>query len=89
MIKTLNFRPSRIGCPSIPGTVRGIIVSLPGVKDAKIHYEERSVEVSFDDSQITEDDISKKIGEEMGLAFTAHGEEKPAATESPAETCPM
>ena len=89
MIRTMNFRPSRIGCPSIPGTVRGIIVSLPGVQDAKIHYEERSVEVMFDDTVVSETDISKKIGEEMGLAFTAHGVEKPASTERSEETCPM
>ena len=89
MIKTLHFRPSRIGCPSIPGTVRGINVSLPGVQDAKIHYDERSVAVTFDDSQVSPADISQKIGEEIGLAFIASGEEKPGAIESPAETCPM
>ncbi len=89
MIKTLHFRPSRIGCPSIPGTVRGIIVSLPGVEDAKIHYEERSVEVTFDDSRVSAAEISGKIGQEIGLAFIASGEENPAPSESPAESCPM
>lgn len=88
MIKTLTFRPSRIGCPSIPGTVKGIVMSMSGVEDAKIHYEERSVDVRFDDVKINEQDITKKIGEEMGLAF------EPSAMHdgfSPdvASTCPM
>ncbi|MEX2013738.1 MAG: hypothetical protein WD896_00080 [Parcubacteria group bacterium] len=90
MIKTVTFRPSRIGCPSIPGTVKGIIVSLPGVQDVEIYYEERSIGVSFDDSKISEDAISKKIGEEIGLAFVpVHPGEKPGGSDGAAFTCPM
>ena len=88
MIKTATFLPSRIGCPSIPGTVKGIIVSMPGVQDAKIHYEERSVDVTFDDEKTSEDAISKKIGEEMGLAFQA-GSRPADSAHSAADTCPM
>ena len=71
MIKTITFRPSRIGCPSIPGTVKGIVMSMPGVEEAKIHYDERSVDVRFDDAKTSQRDITKKIGQEMGLAFEA------------------
>lgn len=88
MIKTTAFLPSRIGCPSIPGTVKGIIVSIPGVQDVKIHYEERSVDVTFDDEKVSEGDISKKIGEEMGLAFTA-GSRDAGSSHHAADSCPM
>ena len=88
MIKTATFLPSRIGCPSIPGTVKGIIVSLPGVQDVKVHYEERSVDVTFDDGRTSEEAISKKIGEEMGLAFSAGS--RPADSEHHmGDYCPM
>ena len=87
MTKTITFRPSRIGCPSIPATMKGMIMSIRGVEDAKIHYEERSVEVTFDDAQTNEGAIIKKIGEEMGLALEAV---KPgAAGGNIADTCPM
>ena len=87
MTKTITFRPSRIGCPSIPATMKGVIMSIRGVKDAKIHYEERSVEVTFDDAQTNEGAIIKKIGEEMGLALEAA---KPGdAGGTIADTCPM
>lgn len=87
MTKTITFRPSRIGCPSIPGTMKGMIMSVKGVQDVKVHYEERSVEVTFDDAETNEDAIIKKIGEEMGLALEAV---KPGDTSgNVAETCPM
>lgn len=87
MVTTKTFYPSRIGCPSIPGTVKGIISSLPGVLEVKVRYEERAVEVTFDDEKITPDVISKKIGEEMGLAFEARA--AAPGEGSAAETCPM
>ncbi len=88
MNKTKTFYPSRIGCPSIPGTVKGIISSLPGVLEVKVNYEERAVEVTFDDAQISPDVISKKIGEEMGLAFEVR-DTPPSSGVSASETCPM
>ena len=61
---------------------------MPGVEEAKIHYEERSVDVRFDDAKVSEADITKKIGEEMGLAF------EPVALhdgfkEDVSQSCPM
>ena len=69
MIKTIVLNPSRIGCSSIPGTMKGMIHSLKGVKEVKVQYEDRSLEVTFDDSETSEADIIKKIGEETGLAL--------------------
>lgn len=69
MIKTILLVPSRIACPSIPGTMKGIISSLKGVQDVTVRYNDRSVEVTFDDALITLETIIKKIGEEMGLAM--------------------
>jgi len=88
MIKTITLHPSRIGCPSLPGTMKGIIFSFPGVLDVKVRYEERSLDITFDDSQTTEQDFIKKIGEELGLAMEVgetHGSKEGGA----ANTCPM
>jgi len=88
MTSTLTFRPSRIGCPSIPGTVKGIVMSVPGVIDAKIHYDERSVDVRFDEEKTNAQVITKKIGEEMGLAFEPTALHEGFA-EDAAASCPM
>ncbi|MDA1337176.1 MAG: cation transporter [bacterium] len=88
MLKTLTFHPSRIGCPSIPGTMKGIVISIPGVKDVEVRYEERSIDVTFDETKTSPEEITKKIGEEMGLAMevTKHGSKKEGNV---AHTCPM
>ena len=69
MIKTKTFHPSRIGCPSIPGTIKGIMMSIPGVSEVKVRYEDRSCDVTFDDEKTSEQEIIKTIGKEMGLAM--------------------
>lgn len=88
MTQTVTFHPSRIGCPSIPGTMKGIVMSLPGVTDVKVRYEERSIDVTFDDAKVSVRDIQKAIGKEMGLAMEVGepgGRKEGGATES----CPM
>jgi len=87
-MKTVTLHPSRIGCPSIPGTMKGMIMSLEGVKGVKVRYEDRSIDVTFDDKKISSDKIIRKIGEEMGLALEVaeHGASKNGGV---AETCPM
>lgn len=89
MLKTVTLHPSRIACPSIPGTMKGMILSLKGVREVKVRYEERSLDIAFDDAETTIETIIAAIGKEMGLAL--HTEEKNAAkdTEPMAETCPM
>lgn len=87
MTKTVVLNPSRIGCPSIPGTMKGVVMSIKGVKEVKVKYEERSLEVTFDDAEISEDEIVKKIGEEMGLAMKTGDGDKDVG--SAANTCPM
>jgi len=89
MKKTITLHPSRIGCPSIPGTMKGIVMSVPGVQDVKVRYEERSLDVTFDSGKASEQDIIKKIGQEMGLAMEVgetHGARKEGNV---ADTCPM
>jgi copper chaperone CopZ len=88
MIKTITVHPSRIGCPSLPGTMKGIVSSFPGVRDVKVRYEERSLDITFDDSQAKEQDFVKKIGEELGLAMEV-GETHGSKEGSAAHTCPM
>ncbi|MDP2664540.1 MAG: cation transporter [bacterium] len=89
MIKTITLHPSRIGCPSIPGTMKGIVMSIPGVEDVKVRYEERSLDVTFDEAKTSENEIIKKIGQEMGLAMEVgetHGAKKQGNVSG---TCPM
>ena len=88
MVKTLTFHPSRIGCPSIPGTMKGIVMSISGVKEVKVRYEERSIDVTFDDMKTSPDEITKKIGAQMGLAMEV-AEHGAAKEENVAHTCPM
>ena len=88
MIKTITLHPSRIGCPSLPGTMKGIIASLPGVQSVNVRYEERSLDITFDDALISADEFIRKIGEELGLSMElgeAHGKKDGRA----ADTCPM
>lgn len=72
-------------------------MSIKGVKEVKVKYEERSLEVTFDDAETSEDEITKKIGEEMGLAMNPALLEKSGVKAdegdkdggSAADTCPM
>lgn len=88
MKKTLTLHPSRIGCPSIPGTMKGIVMSIPGVLEVKVRYEDRSIDVTFDDTQTSPDALITAIGKEMGLAMEigADGDKKEGGA---AESCPM
>ena len=88
MIKQVTLHPSRIGCPSIPGTMKGIIISIKGVQGVIVRYEDRSVDVTFDDAQTSVEQIIKAVGAEMGLALepAEHGS---SINKNVAETCPM
>lgn len=86
MIKTITLYPSRIGCPSIPGTMKGIIMSVKGVQDVVVHYEDRSVDVTFDDAKTSIDRVIKAVGNEMGLALESA---KSGPSGNVADTCPM
>lgn len=89
MTKKITLHPSRIGCPSIPGTIKGIVNSVDGVKDVKVRYEDRSLDITFDEEKTSEEEIIKAIGQEMGLAMEvaeSHGAKK---DENVADTCPM
>lgn len=88
MLKTITFHPSRIGCPSIPGTMKGMILSIQGVKEAKVRYQDRSLDITFDDTQTSQDEIIKRIGQEMGLALKV-GKVEGAKEGGVGETCPM
>lgn len=88
MIRTITLHPSRIGCPSIPGTMKGIVMSLPGVSNVKVRYEDRSIDVTFDDEKIGTEKIKEVIGKEMGLAMV-EGEPGGKQEGGAAETCPM
>lgn len=63
-------------------------LSIKGVKDAKVRYEDRSLDVTFDDAETSAGAIIKKIGEEMGLALE-EGEPGAKADGNVAATCPM
>lgn len=88
MVQTATLHPSRIGCPSIPGTMKGIVLSVKGVESVNVRYEERSLDVTYDDSIASPEEIIKKIGQEMGLAMeiAPPGSKKEGGA---ADTCPM
>lgn len=87
-MKTTTLHPSRIGCPSLPGTMKGIIMSMGGVADVRVRYEDRSLDVSFDETKTTPAAIIRKIGSELGLSME-EGEPGASKAGSAAETCPM
>lgn len=88
-LRTVTLHPSRIACPSIPGTMKGMILSLPGVHEVKVHYDDRSLDITFNEAETSGEEIIKAIGKEMGLAL--HTEAANAAKDRLhiVETCPM
>jgi copper chaperone CopZ len=68
-MKTTLLVPSRIGCPSLPGTMKGIVMSVPGVDSVEAYYEQRALRVTYDEGKISPDELIKKIGLELGLAM--------------------
>ena len=88
MLKKITLHPSRIGCPSLPGTMKGIISSLDGVHDVEVRYDDRSLDVLYDDAKISPEKIIQVIGQELGL-YMEVGEEGGRKEGSAAETCPM
>lgn len=63
-------------------------MSLSGVAEVDVHYEERALTVTFDDALTSVSAITKRIGEEVGIAMT-EGAEPAKGGESASETCPM
>lgn len=58
-------------CSSIPGTMKGIIASIGGVKNVEIKYSEGLLALTFDDTKVAPSDIVRKVGAEMGIALEA------------------
>ena len=89
MIITIPLHPSRIGCPSISGTMKGIIMSVNGVRDVVVRYDDRSVDVTFEDKETSIARIIKAVGDEMGLSLEVAKSGGSPASSDVAETCPM
>ena len=53
-----------------------------------VRYEDRSIDITFDDEKVSEDAIKSAIGREMGLAMET-GEDGGKKDGGAAETCPM
>ena len=53
---------------SIAATLKGIVMSLPGVEAVEVRYDEGMFDVTYDSSKITPEEIIKKIGQERGIA---------------------
>lgn len=66
---SVTLVPQRKVCPSIPGTAKGIIMSQPGVTAAEVHYEERSITVTFDEGKTTAEALAAAVGKEIGIAL--------------------
>ena len=63
-------------------------MSLSGVSEVKVHYEDRSVDVTFDDEKTSAEKIKEVIGKEMGLAMEV-GEDGGKKQGGAAESCPL
>ena len=87
-MKKVTLHPSRIGCPSLPGTMKGILSSLPGVTYVTVRYEERALDVAYDEEKVSPDDMIREIGKELGLRMEV-GEYGSSQSGGSAETCPM
>lgn len=61
---------------------------MPGVQQVEVRYDDRSLDVTFEDTEVTEDDIIKAVGKEMGLALHV-GTPGGSMKGDVAETCPM
>ena len=66
----------------------GMVNSINGVQNVKVRYEERSLDVTFDDGKTSQEEIIKKIGSEMGLAMEV-GQPNASKDGKVEETCPM
>ena len=86
MDRVITLHPSRIGCPSLPGTMKGIICSIKGVKQVVVRYEDRSLDITFNDAETSVEKIIATIGKELGLSLEAAEERGRGEA---AETCPM
>ena len=78
--------PSRISCPSIPGTMKGIVMSIPGVHQVDVRYEERALVITFDDAQTDVQAIIVAVGAEMGIALSTDA--LATKTNDQSDTCP-
>ncbi|MDP3779543.1 MAG: hypothetical protein Q8R30_05915, partial [bacterium] len=50
-------------------SLTGIIRSLHGVRDVRAHYDTRALEITFDETILSLENIIAAIGRETGLAF--------------------
>lgn len=70
-MKTITLFPTRSHCPSLSGSLMGMIRSLNGVYHIRAHYESRALEITFDEASISLESIIAAIGRETGRAFTS------------------
>jgi copper chaperone CopZ len=68
--------------------MKGVAMSLDGVREVIVHYDKRELEVTFDENKITAEVIIGEIGRELGLMMRVRGKDEDAALK-PEETCPM
>ena len=87
-MSTTTISPARIGCPSLSGTMKGIVMGMRGVEAVKVNYEERSFVVTYDEAVTSPEAIVKAIGAELGLAMEV-GESDGKKGGNVADTFPM
>jgi copper chaperone CopZ len=73
---TITLAPLRKNCPSLPGTMKGILSSMDGVADVQVAYDTRTLTITFDPAKSTADAFIKKIGEETGLGMQVTSDTK-------------
>jgi copper chaperone CopZ len=61
MSDTTQFRVLDFDCPSCAGTVERALSNLEGVRHVEVHYTTGRVEVEYDDSVATPDELEQTI----------------------------
>lgn len=61
MSDTTQFRVLDFDCPSCAGTVERTLSNLEGVRHVEVHYTTGRVEVEYDDSVATPDELEQTI----------------------------
>jgi copper chaperone CopZ len=66
-MKNITLYSSRISCASVPATLKGVIMSLKGVLNVNVLYEDQALNVKYEEKEISLDEIIAKIGQETGI----------------------
>lgn len=69
-IKTVKFQLETLTCPSCITKIENVLSKQAGVENAKVLFNSSKVKVSYDEEQVSSEQLSKLI-EKVGYPVTA------------------